>query len=294
MTAPSEVLALVRPLAQEERLAAREAARAAILTISGTKPDRATFDTPNVSRYPRSITRLITALCLLLLIAAFTPSAIRLYHIGSTTFGNAIDHLPSMEVVGIATILLAETGQIVFSLALAVLPSTRGVKVLLYSSMGIATAIALIGNIQVALPGHWDNPFGWLEAIAPPLLVLSTAYVLKSQMLDTIEQRHAHERAYLQAVAEWKVATAAPENHPRWSQFYANALRDALRTANKARRTLNLNDLTTADWRALVWREIHTETWYEQPELPLKGGEVISAHENGHHALEAALPLGAT
>lgn len=293
MTAPSEMLALVRPLSQEERLAAREAARAAIVTMSGAKPDRATFDVPQLSRYPRSIMRLITALCILLLFAAFTPSAIRLYHIGSTTFGSAISHLPSMEVVGIATILLAETGQIVFSLALAVLPSTRAVKILLYGSMGIATAIALIGNIQVALPGDWNNPFGWLEAVAPPLLVLTTAYVLKSQMLDTIEQRHAHERAYLQALAEWKQAAANPENHPRWPQFYANSLRDGLRTANKARRTLNLNELTTADWRALVWREFHTETWYEQPELPGKGGEIAPASVHENHVVLEALPLGA-
>jgi hypothetical protein len=59
-------------------------------------------------------------------------------------------------------------------------------------------------------------------------LVLSTAYVLKEQVLETIEQRHADERAFQAALADWQTATADPERHPNWPQVYANALRDAL------------------------------------------------------------------
>ena len=133
-----------------------------------------------------------------------------------------------MIAVGIATVLTAEIGQVVFSLALATLGTTPSARRLLYSSMGIATAIALVGNVQVALPGHAESPFAWLEAIAPPLLVLSTAYVLKEQMLEAIELRHANERAYQEAVNDWQRATINPEAHSQWMQFYANALRDAL------------------------------------------------------------------
>jgi hypothetical protein len=85
-----------------------------------------------------------------------------------------------------------------------------------------------------------------LEAIAPPLLVLSTAYVLKEQMLEAIELRHANERAYQEAVNEWQGATINPDAHSRWMQFYANALRDALRKTNHRRREA-LEGLTAAD-----------------------------------------------
>jgi hypothetical protein len=210
------------------------------------------------------VTRLITGLCIALLLAAFTPSAIRLYVIGSQTFGAAVPYEAAMVAVGIATVLTAEIGQIVFSLALATLGTTTSARRLLYASMGIATAIALVGNIQVALPGHSESPFAWLEAIAPPLLVLSTAYVLKEQMLEAIELRHANERAYQEAVNEWQRATANPEAHGQWMQFYANALRDALRKANSRRREA-LMALTTGDWRSLVYRELQADNWYAQP-----------------------------
>lgn len=119
-----------------------------------------------------------------------------------------------MIAVGIATVLTAEIGQVVFSLALATLGITPNARRLLYASMGIATTIALIGNVQVALPGHAESPFAWLEAIAPPLLVLSTAFVLKEQMLESIEIRHANERAYQEAMNEWQQATVSPRHIP--------------------------------------------------------------------------------
>jgi hypothetical protein len=37
--------------------------------------------------------------------------------------------------------------------------------------------------------------------------VLSTAYVLKEQLLESIEVRHANERAYQEAVSAWQLAT---------------------------------------------------------------------------------------
>jgi hypothetical protein len=193
-----------------------------------------------------------------------------------------------MVAVGIATVLTAEIGQVVFSLALATLGTSKGARRLLYGSMGIATGIALIGNVQVALPGHIESPFAWLEAIAPPLLVLSTAYVLKEQMLESIEMRHANERAYQEAINEWQQAAASPETHPQWMRFYANALRDALRKTNNRRKEV-LESLSTADWRALVYRELQADNWYETPETPTATVLVESPDEGG--VVEAARPL---
>lgn len=254
----------LRPLTQEQRQDARHAAHDAVMRAVGARPSRDEFTHHATSQYPPSVTRLISLLCIVLLLAAFTPSAIRLYVIGSQTFGQAVSSSIAMTAVGLATVLSAEVGQVVFSLALATLGTSQSSRRLLYASMAISTILALTGNIQTALPGHAQSPFAWLEAVAPPLLVLSTAYVIKEQLLDSIQQRHANELAFQEALVEWQIATSDPESHPRWSQFHANALRDALRKAN-ARRQETLQDMTTADWRAAVYRELQSEAWFETP-----------------------------
>ena len=255
----------LRPLTQEQRQNARHAAHDAVMRAVGARPSRDQFTHHATSQYPPTVTRLISILCLVLLLAAFTPSAIRLFVIGSETFGQAVSSNVAMTAVGLATVLSTEVGQVVFSLALATLGTSRSSRRLLYTSMAISTILALTGNIQPALPGHTQSPFAWREAMAPPLLVLSTAYVIKEQLLDSIQQRHANERAFQEALSDWQLATHDPEAHPRWSQFYANALRDALRKANY-RRKETLQDMTTADWRAAVYRELHTEEWFQAPE----------------------------
>ncbi len=282
------MLTQIRPLTQEERQLARSAAEDAVMRDLGDRPDREHFNHHAAHRYPPIVTKLISGLCIALLLAAFTPSAIRLYVIGSSTFGAAVPYELAMIAVGIATVLTAEVGQVVFSLALATLGTSKSARRLLYGSMGIATAIALVGNVQVALPGHMESPFAWLEAIAPPLLVLSTAYVLKEQMLESIELRHANERAYQEAVNEWQRAAVQPEAHPRWMQFYANAIRDALRKSNNRKREV-LEGLSHADWRALVYRELQADSWYDTPEMPVSA-DSTEIGEKGE-ALKVVRPL---
>jgi len=255
----------IRPLTQEQRQTARQAARQAMVRSIGPRPVREQFAHHTISKYPPTVTRLISILCIVLLLAAFTPSAIRLYVIGSQTFGQAVSSSVAMTAVGLATVLSAEVGQVVFSLALATLGTSRSSRRLLYLSMAISTILALTGNIQTALPGHTQSPFAWLEAVTPPLLVLSTAYVLKEQVLETIERRHADERAFQAALADWQAATADPEQHTNWPQMYANALRDALLRAN-SRRKEALNEMTVDDWRTVVQREMQADLWYEEPE----------------------------
>jgi len=192
-----------RPLTQEQRQAARRAAQKAVVQAVGAKPNRDHFSQATITKYPPAVTRLIASLCLLLLLAAFTPSAIRLFVIGSRTFGQSVSSETAQIADGLATVLSAEIGQVVFSLALATLGATPPARRLLHTSMGMTAAISLVRNIQIAPPGHEQSPFAWLEAVVPPLIVLSTAYVLKGQLLETIEQRHTHERAFQTALAEW-------------------------------------------------------------------------------------------
>ena len=169
----------LRPLTQEQRQAAHQAACQVVVRSIGLRPAREQFAHHTISKYPPSVTRLISLLCIILLLAAFTPSAIRLYVIGSQTFGQAVDNSAAMTAVGLATVLSAEIGQVVFSLALATLGTSPSSRRLLHLSMALATTLALVGNVQTALPRHTQSPFAWLEALTPPLLVLSTAYVLK-------------------------------------------------------------------------------------------------------------------
>ncbi|HML20950.1 MAG TPA: hypothetical protein PKD09_04835, partial [Aggregatilinea sp.] len=150
-------------------------------------------------------------------------------------------------------------------------------------------------------PGHTSSPFAWLEAVAPPLLVLSTAYVLKEQVLERIEQRHADERAFQAVFAQWQAAAAEPEKHPQWSQFYANALRDTLLKANSRRREV-LSEMSIGDWRTAVYRETQADLWYEGPrptqDMPVHALDIAadSNKRNGngiHPKVSAAIGSGA-
>lgn len=109
----------LRPLTQEQRQGAHRNAREAVLRAIGPRPTREHFTYSTISRYPPAVTLLILLLCLVLLLAAFTPSAIRLYVISSQTFGQAVPNAAATTAVGIATVLSTEIGQVVFSLALA-------------------------------------------------------------------------------------------------------------------------------------------------------------------------------
>jgi hypothetical protein len=290
MIAGSEVRAMIenlRPLTQEQRQSARRNAREAVIRAIGPRPTREHFSHSTISKYPPSVTRLIFLLCRCCF-GGLTPSAIRLYVIGSQTFGQAVSSDVAMTAVGFATVLSAEIGQIVFSLALATLGTSQSARRLLITSMALATIISLVGNVQLALPGHEKSPFAWLEAIAPPIIVLATAYVIKEQILEAIEVRHANECAYQAALDDWKTATSNPESHSAWSQFHANALQDALRKAN-ARRKEILDRLTMEDWRIVVGREMRADRWYQGTEQNEAGVaslspafESITAGKNGN------------
>jgi hypothetical protein len=273
----ADAMRQIQPLSDEARIEAKRRAVQIVQKENGDAPSRDQFQNVTVSKYPAWVNRLIMALCAFVLIAAFVPSAIRLYAIGSQTFEQAIQDEASAIAAGLAIVIMSETAQILFSLAAAVLNTNSSVtsRRLLFASMAAATILALVGNAQISLPGHWTNPFAYLEALLPPLLVLSTAYVLKEQMLMAIETRHANERAYQEALVVWQQSNASPERHPRYMGALANAMRDAIKETNgrgagSTNRKELMANLETAHWRALVQRELATEHWYEpEPVAPL-------------------------
>jgi hypothetical protein len=256
----------ILPLPPLARIEARAAARQLVIATHGQPPTR---DQSHInSKYPRAANLFITGLALLMLIATFAISAMRLYEIGSTTFGFSIADRHSQAIAGLAIVMMAETGQVIFSLALAILANTRPARIVLYASMTIATAIALTGNIQLAMPGHWHNPFAYLESIAPPLLVLGTAYVLKGQILIAIALQYEREQKYQEERAKWENTTRSPEQSVIWPIHYANSLRSALiqfnnRGRGATERRQIMTTLTDQDWSNLVRRELRAERWFE-------------------------------
>jgi len=269
----------IQPLTQQQRLEARQKAIKVIETLAGAKPHREQYKNSTVSKYPHWITALVVILSIIVLLTAFLLSAMRLYHIGYETFYETLKHELMSTIAGLAIVLLSEAAAVLFTLALSVIGQTPTQKrILLVSIVGTAT-LALSGNYYVALYEHTLTVFNVLEAMLPPLLTLSTAYVLKELLLRVIEQRHADQIAFEQTLSDWQQSTANPESHPKFTQAYANELRDMLIKINRRRKMSKaaIEQLEAPQWRMLVRRELQTEDWFdtgeteetEPAELPL-------------------------
>lgn len=265
----------------------------------GPEPRIEDFLARGTGRFPPGVTRTIRVLSIVTLLAAFLPSAIRLHAIGLAVFSKAITHVPSAYVAALCIVLLSESGQVIFSLAAATLTDASG----RFQQWGLrfgaftCTLIALAGNAEMVQPWAHAGLFVWLEAFAPPLLVLVTAQVLKSQMLHSIEDVHHAKAQYAQAHAAWQAdyeermhawqdAYTQADQHPKWMHYAANALRDALRSANR-RSYAVMRALTDEEWRMLVLREMRAEQWYERAEAQAQVQERIEAAQQERSAQSA-------
>lgn len=266
----------VNALLQEQRDAAYDHARR---RIAGDEPERKDEPTPDAfqrnafAKYPPEFIRNTRRIGYTVMIAAFVPSAIRLF---VATF--EATHYASFWIaiaIGGMSVLLAEVGQVAFTLWAA---TTEGVglrRALRLAAWG-CTAFALVGNGHIVQP--WASGFliAWLEAFLPPLLVLVAANVLKAQSLHEIENRYAAHQEYLNAWHAWDAAFAtafaawrerydAAPMQSAWDAELANALREALRQANRQSKAV-LRQLTNAEWRALILRERKAEEWWQDAE----------------------------
>lgn len=254
----------IQPLTQQQRVEARKKAIKVVEALAGTKPTRETFRNSTFSKYPAWITGLVVILSLVVLLTAFLLSAMRLYHIGYQTFHETLDNDFASTVAGFAIVLLSEAAAVLFTIALSVIGQSQTQKRILLASVFATAALALSGNYYVALHGRAITVFGVLEAMLPPLLTLSTAYVLKELLLRVIELRHADQLAFEVALGDWKQATANSEQHPNFLQAYANELRDLLIKANRRSKSIReiVEHLEKSDWRILVQRELRSESWF--------------------------------
>jgi len=269
----------INALTQEQRESALDAARKRIAGTQPQQPPEPTLDDfmrHMSGRFPPRIMRLISALSAFMLVVAFLPSAMRLHQIGKDTFAHAIADSASIYVAALCIVLMAEVGQVIFSLAAATTAESRAQRIGLGIGATVCTCIALAGNAEVVSPWNYSGAFVWLETFAPPVLVLITAQILKTQMLHSIEARHEAQRTfagahnawsadYTDALRAWQSAYDHAHEHASWMRVQANALRDALRKAN-ARSSAVLREITDDDWRSLILREVAADAWYERAE----------------------------
>lgn len=267
----------VNALTQEQRDAADIEARKRIAGNQPTTtpaPELNAFVRTTQSKYPAWVSNTVTGLSLVMVGAAFIPSAIRLHAIALATNLTATQHVQSAYVSALCTVLLAETGQIAFSVS-AAFAKSRLAKVALNAGSIICLAIALSGNASAMGTLALGSVIAFLETFAPPILVVITANILKSQFLNAIAEREAAHVAFIAAHSQWTQTEQQQrdawqyiydhaETHSQWEKALVNALRDALRSANRQSKAV-LRELTTQDWIALVVRERNAEEWWTQP-----------------------------
>lgn len=283
-------------LSEAERIQARDLARENIRLRLGEKPNRALYDEHHARDYPRYVVRTVTAITLVLLVAFFAISAMRLYTIGSQTFGATIEYPLPKIIAGIAIVVGAESGALGFMLASGVLARDSREKGVMLALALASTLIALTGNAQFALGANWNSmivsdPFAIIEAILPPFVVLGGALVFERIWLDDIRRHHKNESAYQADLAVWKQKYNYPEGDPGWRKTYMHSLKQKLIEVNskgrgKSERESIMAQMNGYHWRALVERELKADDWTQLDVI-----EPIAKSNNGMRAEDNPLAL---
>lgn len=311
-------------LTEDQRLDAKERAKSLILRSAGDepqpeqfrraaplRPDREQYADTYISRYPAWLTKAVGAVMLVVFVAAAMPSLFRLYTAGRDYFGHGISDPLQGAVVGVSTFLLAEF-LIVLSTISARVYFQGAARLLFVVPIGMGLAVALVGNWTITQP---SDLFGWLETVVPPVSVVFIALVLEKLILDGVHSRHANEKAYQQAVAEWNQAvneqkaseelayraailrwqtmTREPEESDHWRQVYATALREAIKAANaqgrgKTERVELMQSFNGRDWSILVRREMEADRWYERIDEEPAIEDAPTAHNLSQEASTSA------
>lgn len=271
----SDNASAINALTQDARNQAYDRARR---TIAGAEPTQEAFTRNTFMRFPPETQRTISTITNIVLAGAFIPSAVRIFIAGASSAQTQVGVVegPSIvlaliyaAIVGGGSVLIAEAGQIAFTLASSATDNLTQKRSLVFASL-LCTAFALIANVAVVRP--YDSygkalpeiVFVWCETLLPPILALIAANVRKTQVLSAIEDRYAANVAFQTAAERWQAVYDSAEQHPRFARALANAMRDALVTANRQSKA-RLRSLDNADWTNLVERERTAEEWYVAP-----------------------------
>jgi len=256
---------LLQPLTESERLEARDAARALVKMEFGAKPDRAAFDHATAREYPAWLTRAINIMLVFAFAGAFVTSSFSVFSAGRNHAADVLHVDWQAAAAGVAIVLLAEFLTIASVLTMNILLQGQRRRLLMVFPTALGVVIAITGNAVMAAPSTF---FDWLVTVAPPVSVVFLSLILEAVALDDIKRRHANERAYQAALADWQKHTADPERSPAWRMKYATALKEAIAAKaasgrGKTEREALMASMTGADWSAVVWREYQADHWLE-------------------------------
>lgn len=274
----------INPLTYEQRMTAQSEARK---RIAGDEP---VFVEPHVedfanvvrARYAPEVVRAINIFANIVMVAAFIPSALRIFSAGfelsTVSFGTESFALIASGLIGVCSVMLAEAGMIAFTLSMAITEDRAQRNVQAMAAITCAL-IAFVGNIHVVMRHEVSihYVFTWLEALAPPALVLVAANVRKTQILHANELRHAAQQAYEieraerkaryeEAVADHKRAYESAIENTEWSNVYANTLRETIWNTTRGAKREELRVYTAPQWRDLVLREMRADGWMKDAE----------------------------
>lgn len=274
----STLYQIIQPLSDEQRIEARDRAAKIVLKSVGDRPDRKSYLNTSVSKYPVWFTRMIALLMGIVFVASAMPSMFRLFSAGRDYFMLGIQDANQAAIVGASTFLLSEFLIVLSTIAARVYFTGKGQRVFIIPVL-MGLAMALVGNWTVVNP---HDVFSLLETIIPVFTVLFVALIGERLVLESLETRHANERAYQEALQSWQIASSTPEQHPRYMPALANALRDALKLTNSegagaTQRKALMSAFSVDHWKPLVWREMQADQWYavdtgapaELPALPV-------------------------
>lgn len=264
----------LHPLTEDERLDARDAARALVVRAYGSEPTPEQFEHQQMSAYPRWFMGLAITMMTVVFVSAGLVSFFRLFSAGRNHFMESIAVDWQAAIVGFATFILAEFLVMTATVLGSIFVRGRFQKVLTWVAIGAGLLVAFTGNWYITKP---HDIWGILETFVPPFAVLATAVIGESMIMDTLRRRAQSKRAFEAAHAEWKTAVAQPEKSDRWRTSYANALREKIKEVNgqgtgqKARREI-MQQLDRAAWNALVWREMRADEWFndEPPQVDIE------------------------
>lgn len=251
------------PLTQTERQRARERAEKVMLRKIGPAPTPRQVLTG--SSYPPALVLFVVIGVTLLLVAFFSISAFRLYHMGAQLFGGQTDSKTLLGILQICLIAGAEIGQVIFTLAAAVIAEDyKWDRRWLYMGAAISTLIAVVGNVQQAYWPIRADVFAAIEAFSPPIVFLFGANVLKHIALENVRKHQEVRAQFVLDYQAWERSVDRYADHPEWLDTFANALRDALIFKNK-RIAAKLRELGPDDWVMLVQAEMRKERWFSAP-----------------------------
>lgn len=187
---------------------------------------------------------------------------------------NTIIHPLIAFLAAFATILTAETGQVVFTLAFA-MAQTRSQKAAATIAVMLSMLVSYVANLHVARPDLQGTAWGWVGALVPPTLVFLGSFIIKTDIMHNMTTRR-NQRIKAESVAlEVKLTREAAlqrwldayDNAPdsgRWTQTYALTLWEFIKQRNLSI-VKALNALSDRDKYWLYEREVNASQWFNRP-----------------------------